>query len=65
MHKPSKKLSLRRETLRWLQAGDLSWARGRDEISIQSGETHCWCTDSCDTMRVTIGVVAMPGKVRG
>lgn len=49
MYKRSSKLALNRETLRRLDAGDLSWARGRDEISFQSGETHCWCTDSCDT----------------
>src|SRR5262245_47159654 len=61
MRKQGRKLNLRRETLYWLQAGDLSWVRGRDEISIQSGETHCWCTDSCET-QVKLVTYARPIK---
>lgn len=57
MKRQSGKLGLSRETIRRLDTGDLAWARGADEISIQSGETHCWCTDSCDETTAGIGQI--------
>lgn len=46
-----RKLTLTRETLRQLSNGDLQkqvGARFAENQSIQSGETYCWCTDTCN-----------------
>jgi len=55
MKKRNPKLTLYRETLRQLVVPELrEAARGgfraveADSQSIQSGETHCWCSRTCD-----------------
>jgi hypothetical protein len=55
MKKRSAKLTLYRETLRHLVTPELRNAedgayRAMEEVtqSIQSGETHCWCSKTCD-----------------
>jgi natural product precursor len=45
MQKKTKKLTLNRETLRSFDDRQLRFAGGGQ--SIQSGETYCWCTDTC------------------
>ncbi len=54
MRKRIEKLTLHRETLRHLNAAEIQGARGgalqiatEDNPSYQSGETYCWCTDTC------------------
>jgi hypothetical protein len=54
MKKRATKLTLHRETLRHLVTPQLreaigGGARARVDTSqsIQSGETYCWCTDTC------------------
>jgi len=54
MKKSATKLTLHRETLRHLVTPELreaigAAARARDASqSIQSGETYCWCTATCN-----------------
>jgi hypothetical protein len=54
MKKRNPKLALYRETLRQLVVPELRGAAGgfraqeADSQSIQSGETHCWCSKTCD-----------------
>lgn len=55
MKKRSTKLTLYRETLRHLVMPELREAAGgmravaqETSQSIQSGETHCWCSKTCD-----------------
>ena len=55
MRKRIEKLTLHRETLRQLNATEIRGARGgavriveETNPSIQSGETYCWCKDTCD-----------------
>lgn len=56
MRKRIEKLTLHRETLRHLNAAEIRGARGgavlrgvvaEENPSYQSGETYCWCTDTC------------------
>ncbi len=46
MKRHSKTLKLKKETLRRLGDETLRGIGGGE--SIQSGETYCWCTDTCD-----------------
>jgi natural product precursor len=54
--KKNAKLTLHRETLRHLVSPELrnvaggAFARAREDASqsIQSGETYCWCTQTCN-----------------
>ena len=39
-----RKLTLKRETVRKISDKNVKRAAGA-EVSIQSGETYCWCTD--------------------
>lgn len=53
MKKRAAKLTIYRETLRHLVTPELRNAAGglralADSQSIQSGETHCWCSKTCD-----------------
>jgi len=54
MKKRATKLTLSRETLRHLVAPEIRNAVGGFRAmedtsqSIQSGETYCWCTKTCD-----------------
>lgn len=54
MKKRTAKLTLYRETLRHLVTPELREAAGGlravedTSQSIQSGETYCWCTQTCD-----------------
>lgn len=54
MKKPAAKLKLYRETLRHLVTPELRDAVGGlravedNSQSIQSGETYCWCSKTCD-----------------
>ena len=54
MKKRAAKLTLYRETLRHLVTPELRDAVGglraveANSQSIQSGETHCWCSRTCD-----------------
>lgn len=54
MKKRAAKLTLYRETLRHLVTPELRNAAGGFRAmedpsqSIQSGETYCWCTKTCD-----------------
>lgn len=52
MRKNTPKLALSRETLHRLESLDLVRAaalqRIDDNPSYQSGETYCWCTDTCN-----------------
>jgi hypothetical protein len=54
MRKNTPKLSLSRETLHRLEslervrAGAAAALRADDNPSYQSGETYCWCTDTCN-----------------
>lgn len=54
MKKRAAKLTLYRETLRHLVTPELRDAVGglrameNGSQSIQSGETHCWCSRTCD-----------------
>lgn len=54
MRKRIEKLTLHRETLRHLSSAEIQGVRGgalqvakEENPSIQSGETYCWCTDTC------------------
>ena len=63
MKKRIQKLVLHRETLRHLESPEMKRALGMGAVvktgeenpSIQSGETYCWCTDSCDCTEIQTG----------
>ncbi len=48
MKRRPKKLALTKETLRQLAGGYVKPIGAGDCVSIQSGETNCWCSDSCN-----------------